>query len=132
MRQMPGIGRPNSSAGSFTAQRCRHGRPTRADSAESTVAAGCQVQICGLAGLRYRPSLVVNRQIVITDVPVGALGPEHFAERDVEMPTLGPDQVTVRTKAITIGAGQRAGLQGSTSYAGAAQADVVMGVVLGA
>ena len=31
-----------------------------------------------------------------------------------------------RTLALTIGAGQRAGLQGSASYAGKAQADVLM------
>ena len=71
--------------------------------------------------------MATNRQIVIADVPVGALGLEHFAERDTDMPSAGPGQVMVQTQAITIGAGQRAGLQGSASYAGAAQADVVMG-----
>jgi len=68
-----------------------------------------------------------NRQIVIAEVPNGPLRPSHFAARDGEMPSPGEGDVLVETQAITIGAGQRAGLQGSASYAGAAQADVVMG-----
>lgn len=68
-----------------------------------------------------------NQQILIAEVPKGPLEETNFVVHDGEQPSPGPDQVLVRTLAITIGAGQRAGLQGSASYAGAAQADVVMG-----
>jgi NADPH-dependent curcumin reductase CurA len=43
------------------------------------------------------------------------------------MPAVAEGQVLCRTLAVTIGAGQRAGLQGSASYAGAPVAGVVMG-----
>src|SRR3712207_3417838 len=43
------------------------------------------------------------------------------------IPALVEGQVLCRTVAITIGAGQRAGLQGSASYAGSPTAGVVMG-----
>ena len=61
---------------------------------------------------------------------------EHFPsgyERDdyelvtTPAPEPGDGEVLVRTLAITIGAGQRAGLQGSASYAGAPVTGVVMG-----
>ena len=48
----------------------------------------------------------------------------------VDSPAPPPPQdgeVLVRTLALTIGAGQRAGLQGSASYAGAATSNTVMG-----
>lgn len=68
-----------------------------------------------------------NRQIVIAEVPKGPLQPSHFAMKEAALPAIGDGELLVETRAITIGAGQRAGLQGSASYAGAAQADVVMG-----
>jgi len=68
-----------------------------------------------------------NRQIVIREVPDGPLRPDHYGEKAVAIPEPADGEVLVQTRAITIGAGQRAGLQGSASYAGAAQADVVMG-----
>src|SRR5207245_598752 len=43
------------------------------------------------------------------------------------MPEAGEGQVLCRTLALTIGAGQRAGLQGSASYAGAPETGRVMG-----
>ena len=46
--------------------------------------------------------------------------------RPVPSPSLGDGEVLVRTLALTIGAGQRAGLQGSASYAGAPTAGRVM------
>jgi NADPH-dependent curcumin reductase CurA len=67
-----------------------------------------------------------NRQVIIASVPDGPLSPEHFAIRDADIPAPGSGQVLCRTVALTIGAGQRAGLQGSASYAGAPESGVVM------
>ena len=67
-----------------------------------------------------------NRQIVIASVPRGALQASDFELRTSKAPEAGEGEVLCRTLAITIGAGQRAGLQGSASYAGAAKADTVM------
>ena len=67
-----------------------------------------------------------NRQMVIASVPDGPLEPSHFRVNTAEVPTLASGEVHLDVVAITIGAGQRAGLQGSASYAGAAKADVVM------
>lgn len=71
--------------------------------------------------------MATNRQIIIAEVPKGPLTPENFQTRHTPIPEPSVGQVAVQTIAITIGAGQRAGLQGSASYAGAAQADTVMG-----
>lgn len=68
-----------------------------------------------------------QRQIVIASLPHGSLQVSDFAGRDVPVEQPGPGEVRVRTLAITIGAGQRAGLQGSASYAGAPEAGRVMG-----
>ena len=58
-----------------------------------------------------------NRQIVIASLPEDKLTPEHFALRHAAAPEPGAGQVLCRTLALTVGAGQRAGLQGSASYA---------------
>lgn len=68
-----------------------------------------------------------NRQIIIDSLPTGRLEPGNYALRTGEAPAAGDGEVLCRTLAITIGAGQRAGLQGSASYAGAPQAGMVMG-----
>jgi NADPH-dependent curcumin reductase CurA len=68
-----------------------------------------------------------NRQVVIESLPEGALQASNFALRTAAAPVPGPGEVLCRTLALTIGAGQRAGLQGSASYAGAPKAGVVMG-----
>ena len=67
-----------------------------------------------------------NRQIIIDSLPADRLEPGNFALRTVEAPAPGDGEVLCRTLAITIGAGQRAGLQGSASYAGAPRAGIVM------
>jgi NADPH-dependent curcumin reductase CurA len=72
-------------------------------------------------------SPAANRQVVIAHLPAGRLSPSDFELRTAERPEPGPGQVLVRTLAITIGAGQRAGLQGSASYAGAPETGRVMG-----
>ena len=69
----------------------------------------------------------VSDCVVLAKVPDGPLSADHFALRTEEVPEPGPGEVLVRVQALTIGAGQRAGLQGSASYAGAAEAGAVMG-----
>jgi len=68
-----------------------------------------------------------NIQVLIASVPNGPLELGHFAVAESAAPDCGPGEVLCRTLALTIGAGQRAGLQGSASYAGAPRAGVVMG-----
>ena len=58
-----------------------------------------------------------NTQVLIASVPSGPLAPEHFEVKTAAAPDCGEGQVLCRTLALTIGAGQRAGLQGSASYA---------------
>jgi NADPH-dependent curcumin reductase CurA len=67
-----------------------------------------------------------NRQILIASLPTGALAESDYELRTSPAPEPGDGEVLARTMAITIGAGQRAGLQGSASYAGAPTTGVVM------
>ena len=69
----------------------------------------------------------VSDCVVLAEVPDGPLSAEHFALQPEDVPEPGPGEVLVRVQAITIGAGQRAGLQGSASYAGAPETGAVMG-----
>lgn len=68
-----------------------------------------------------------NLQVMVASVPDGPLAPDHFALHEGDVPECENGQVLCRTLAITIGAGQRAGLQGSAGYAGAPRSGVVMG-----
>jgi NADPH-dependent curcumin reductase CurA len=68
-----------------------------------------------------------NLQVMIASVPNGPLEEKHFEVRESAAPECPDGAVLCRTLALTIGAGQRAGLQGSASYAGAPRAGVVMG-----
>jgi len=68
-----------------------------------------------------------HRQVLIASLPNGRLRTEDFEVRTAPLPVPGDGEVLCRTVAITIGAGQRAGLQGSASYAGAPEAGRVMG-----
>ena len=68
-----------------------------------------------------------NRQVLIASLPSGHLQPGDFEVKTSAIPACGDGEVLCRTLALTIGAGQRAGLQGSASYAGAPVAGVVMG-----
>src|SRR5437763_4021251 len=68
-----------------------------------------------------------NREVVIASLPKGPLAASDFEVRTAPIPTPADGQVLCRTIALTIGAGQRAGLQGSASYAGAPVAGRVMG-----
>ena len=67
-----------------------------------------------------------NRRVVIASLPEDRLAVENFAVEEGPVPEPGDGQVLCRTVALTIGAGQRAGLQGSASYAGAPEAGRVM------
>ena len=69
----------------------------------------------------------VNRRMVIASLPEDRLEVTDYRLESQPVPEPGPGQVLCRTTAITIGAGQRAGLQGSASYAGAPQVGDVMG-----
>jgi NADPH-dependent curcumin reductase CurA len=64
-----------------------------------------------------------NKQILVAEVPKGQLAIGNFIENDAQVPELKDGEVLVQTLAITIGAGQRAGLQGSATYAGASGAE---------
>ena len=68
-----------------------------------------------------------NRQILIASLPTGALAESDYELRTAPAPEPGDGEVLCRTLVITIGAGQRAGLQGSASYAGAPTTGIVMG-----
>lgn len=68
-----------------------------------------------------------NRQIVIVSLPTDKLEANHFEMRTVPAPEPDDREVLCRTLALTVGAGQRAGLQGSASYAAAPKSGIVMG-----
>ena len=68
-----------------------------------------------------------NRQVLIKSLPKGALAAEDYELVRSDVPTAGEGEVLVRTMVLTIGAGQRAGLQGSASYAGTPTTRIVMG-----
>ncbi|MCP3988609.1 MAG: NADP-dependent oxidoreductase [Actinomycetia bacterium] len=70
---------------------------------------------------------MANTQVLIDSLPEGRLEPSNFRLETAPVPDPGDGEVLCRTVAVTIGAGQRAGLQGSASYAGAPEAGRVMG-----
>ncbi len=72
------------------------------------------------------PAMPENRQILIASLPTGPLAATDYELVTGAVPEPAGGEVLVRTLAITIGAGQRAGLQGSASYAGAPVTGIVM------
>ena len=68
----------------------------------------------------------VNRQILIDSLPDGKLTVDHYRLEESSKPEPSDGEVLCRTLAISIGAGTRAGLQGSASYAGAPKTGIVM------
>ena len=68
-----------------------------------------------------------NRQVVIESLPEDKLSVDNFALRTDSVPDPGQGEILCRTLALTVGAGQRAALQGSAGYAGAPKSGVVMG-----
>ncbi len=67
-----------------------------------------------------------NKQWLIDSLPNGKLEPDHFRLVESPLPETPDGSVLCRTLAIGIGAGTRAGLQGSASYAGAPTTGVPM------
>ncbi|MDE0008972.1 MAG: NADP-dependent oxidoreductase, partial [Gammaproteobacteria bacterium] len=67
-----------------------------------------------------------NRRILIESLPQDRLAPENFAMDTTDVPEAGAGEVLCRTLALTVGAGQRAGLQGSASYTAAPESGRVM------
>ncbi|MGI9235441.1 MAG: NADP-dependent oxidoreductase [Woeseiaceae bacterium] len=67
-----------------------------------------------------------NIQVVIASMPDGPLETSNFSIESGPVPEPAAGQVLCRTRAVTVGAGQRAGLQGSASYAGAPKVGGVM------
>ena len=72
------------------------------------------------------PAMPENRQILIASLPPARSPPSDYELRTRRFREPGDGEVLVRTLAFTIGAGQRAGLQGSASYAGAPTTGIVM------
>ena len=67
-----------------------------------------------------------NRQILIDSLPEGKLATTNYRMESSGIPAPADGEVLCRTLMITIGAGTRAGLQGSASYAGAPKTNIVM------
>ena len=55
-----------------------------------------------------------NRQIIVDQLPEGALTPEHFRLEDAAMPEAGDGEVMLRTILMSIDAANRSWLQGAT------------------
>ena len=68
-----------------------------------------------------------NRQILIDSLPEDKLTESNYRLDTNEIPKPGKEEVLCKTLVISVGAGSRAGMQGSASYAGAPKTDIVMG-----
>ncbi len=67
-----------------------------------------------------------NRQILIDSLPDDRLEESNYRIESGSVPQPGDGEVLCRTLVLTVGAGTRAGLQGSASYAGAPRTNIVM------
>ena len=67
-----------------------------------------------------------NRQVLIDTLPKDKLEESNYRMESAAVPDPGDGEVLCRTLVVTVGAGSRAGLQGSASYAGAPKTGVVM------
>ena len=68
-----------------------------------------------------------NRQVLIDSLPEDLSLESNYRLETTPIPEPGKDEVLCRTLVITVAAGSRAGLQGSASYAGGPNVNVVMG-----
>ncbi|MEL7092127.1 MAG: NADP-dependent oxidoreductase [Pseudomonadota bacterium] len=68
---------------------------------------------------------MADRQIVVKDLPKGALGPEHFELREVERPVPGDGDVLLRVILMSIDAANRSWLQGATYRAAVRAGDAM-------
>jgi len=64
--------------------------------------------------------------VVVARLPEDQLAPGDLVVEQQELPDIAEGMVSIRVLAFTIGAGQRAGLQGSASYAGKSTTGIVM------
>lgn len=69
--------------------------------------------------------MTANREIVVTKLPTGELGPEHFVLREGSIGSPGGGQLLVRNVLLSIDAANRAWMQGAT-YREAVKAGDVM------
>ena len=67
-----------------------------------------------------------NSQIIIDRLPADKLTKDHFRMISVPLPDIKLGEVLIKTKAVSIVAGARAGLQGSASYAKCPSSGVIM------
>ncbi|MFL4471179.1 NADP-dependent oxidoreductase [Tateyamaria armeniaca] len=68
---------------------------------------------------------MTNRQIILTTVPEGALGPHHFELTEAPMPAPAQGEVLLRTVLMSIDAANRSWMKGAT-YRAAVQAGDAM------
>ncbi|MEP6065322.1 MAG: NADP-dependent oxidoreductase [Paracoccaceae bacterium] len=68
---------------------------------------------------------MTNRQIIVQDIPKGALSQDHFALQSVDMPRPDKGEVVLRTLLMSIDAANRSWMQGAT-YREAVEAGDVM------
>lgn len=64
--------------------------------------------------------------VVVASLPEDRLTGDEFRIETRDLPPLGDGQIQAKVLAFTIGAGQRAGLQGSAHYAGATEGGMIM------
>jgi NADPH-dependent curcumin reductase CurA len=67
-----------------------------------------------------------NLKILIDSLPSDKLTTDAYRVAETPIPNIGDNEVLVKTTAVAITAGTRAGLQGSASYAGAPKTGIVM------
>lgn len=70
--------------------------------------------------------MATNQQVLIDSLPTDKLSASNYRVVETPIPDPGQGEVLVKTTAVAITAGTRAGLQGSASYAGAPKTGVVM------
>lgn len=69
--------------------------------------------------------MTTHRQIVVTELPKGKLGEEHFELQEVEIPTPGDGDVLLRVILMSIDAANRGWLKGATYRAAVNAGDVM-------
>ena len=71
-----------------------------------------------------------NRQIVLSELPRGKLGAQHFALRSGERPSPGEDEALVKVLYVSLDAANRAWMQGATYRSALKAGDVMAGGAL--
>jgi len=73
-----------------------------------------------------------NRQIIVRELPKGALSEAHFELREAERPAVGEGEALVRTILMSIDAANRAWMQGATYREAVKAGDVMHTYAIGA